>query len=60
MPQVDGAIFLPVILSLVKGCVVCYGILFVYLFYPFVSSIKVAYNFFSKIQVLKNILISAF
>jgi hypothetical protein len=59
MPQVDGATFLPVILSLVKGCVICYSILFVYLFYPFVSSIKIVYNFFSKIQVLKNILISS-
>ncbi len=60
MPQVDNTIFLPVIFSLVKGCAICYGILFVYLFYPFISSIKVVYNFFSKVQSLKDILIKAF
>jgi hypothetical protein len=59
MPQVDTSIFLPVVFSLVKGCAVCYGVLFVYLFYPFVASIKVVYNFFGKVQYLKEILIKS-
>lgn len=56
----DNTIFLPVVFSLVKGCAICYGILFVYLFYPFVSSIKAVYNFYSKAQSLKEILIKTF
>ena len=60
MPQVDSAIFLPVVLSLVKGCAICYAILFVYLFYPFISTIKTAYNFFGKIQLLKDILVKGY
>ena len=60
MPQVDSAIFLPVVLSLIKGCSVCYAILFVYLFYPFVSTIKVVYNFFEKVQLLKDILVKGY
>jgi hypothetical protein len=60
MPQVDVAIWLSVIFSLVKVCAICYGILFVYLFYPFVSTIKVSYNFFCKTKQVKEILIRFF
>jgi hypothetical protein len=60
MPQVDNAIFFSVIFSLLKVSAICYGILVVYLFYPFVSSIKVVYNFFSKTKQIKEILIYFF
>jgi hypothetical protein len=60
MPQVDNAIFFSVIFSLLKVCAICYGILFVYLFYPFVSTIKVAYNFISKTKQIKEFLIFFF
>jgi hypothetical protein len=60
MPQVDNAIFFSVILSLIKSCTICYGILFVYLFYPFVSNIKMSYNFFSKTKQIKEILVRFF
>jgi hypothetical protein len=60
MPQVDNTIFLSIILSLVKSCSVFYGILLVYLFYPFISRIKVVYDFYSKIRQIKEVLISIF
>lgn len=60
MPQVDNAIFFSIIFSLIKICAICYGILFVYLFYPFVSSIKVTYNFYSKTKLIKELLIRFF
>lgn len=60
MPQVDNTIFFSIIFSLVEVCAICYGILFVYLFYPFVSSIKVSYDYFSKTFLIKNILINFF
>lgn len=60
MPQVDNAIFFSIIFSLIKICAICYGVLFVYLFYPFVSSIKVTYNFYSKTKLIKELLIRFF
>lgn len=57
MTQVDSANFFSVILSLIKICAICYGILFIYLFYPFVSSLKVGYHFLSKTKQTKEILI---
>ena len=60
MPQVDNAIFLPIVMSLFKCFSLCYGFLLVYVFYPFVTKIKIMYNFFMKIKQLKNILINSF
>ena len=60
MPQSDLSIVVSVIFSLVQGCTICYGILFVYLFYPFVSRIKIQYNLFTKTKHLKEILIRYF
>ena len=60
MPQVDNAIFFSIIFSLIKICAICYGILFVYLFYPFISNIKVSYNYFSKTKQIKELLIRFF
>ena len=60
MPQVDMTLYLPIIFSLVKWSSVFYIILLVFLFYPFVSQIKVIYNFFAKIRQIKEILLSAF
>jgi len=60
MPQVDNAIFFSVVFSLVNICSISYGILFVYLFYPFVSNIKMSYNFFSKTKQVKEVLIRFF
>jgi hypothetical protein len=60
MPQVDIAIFFSIIFSLIKVCAICYGILFVYLFYPFVSNIKMSYNFFSKTKQVKEVLVHFF
>jgi len=60
MPQVDNAIFFSIIFSLLKICAICYGILFVYLFYPFVSALKVSYNFLSKTKQIKEFLICFF
>lgn len=60
MPQVDNAIFFSVVFSLVKICAISYGILFVYLFYPFVSNIKISYNFLSKTKQVKEVLIRFF
>jgi len=57
MTQVDSANFFSVILSLIKICAICYGILFLYLFYPFISNIKVSYHFLSKTKQIKEILI---
>jgi len=56
MTQVDSANFFSVILSLIKICAICYGILFLYLLYPFVSNIKVSYHFLSKTKQIKEIL----
>jgi len=41
---------------LFKSCAVCYGFALVYLFYPFVSRIKIIYNFLSKLVQTKEIL----
>jgi hypothetical protein len=60
MPQADFSIVISIIFSLVNGCAICYSVLVVYLFYPFVSSIKVLYNLFGKAQHLKEILINFF
>lgn len=60
MPQVDNTIFLPIIMSLFKCCSLCYGFILVYVFYPFVTKIKITYAFFNKIKQLKNILINMF
>lgn len=56
MPQVDNVVFLSIIFSLFKSCAVCYGFALVYLFYPFVSRIKIIYNFLSKLVQTKEIL----
>ena len=50
MPQVDNSIFLPIIMSLFKCCSLSYGFILVYVFYPFVTKIKIKYAFFSKIK----------
>ncbi len=60
MPQVDNTIFLPIIMSLFKCCSLCYGFILVYIFYPFVTKIKIRYVFFSKIKQIKNILTHKF
>ena len=57
MSQVDSVNFFSVILSLIKICVIFYGVLFFYLFYPFVSNIKSSYHFLSKTKQIKEILI---
>ena len=56
MPQVDNVLFLGVIYSLSKCCVIFYGFFLVYLFYPFISHIKVVYNFLSKLIQVKVLL----
>ena len=58
MPQVDYSLWLPIIMSLFKCSSLFYAVLLVYYFYPFVSKIKVVYNFFSKVRLTKNILIN--
>jgi len=56
MPQVDNTIWFSIIFSLLKSSIVCYGFILVYLFFPFISRIKVIYNFFSKIRFIKKLL----
>ena len=60
MPQVDNTIFLSVIFSLVNSCAIFYTFLLVYVFYPFISRIKILYNVFSKIRQVKIILNNIF
>ena len=60
MPQVDNTVFFSVIFSLIHVSIICYAILFLYVFYPFVSTIKAKYNFFSKTKQIKDILIAFF
>jgi len=45
---------------LFKWCTICYGIILVFLFYPFVSRIKIAYNFFSKARQVKQVIVSSY
>jgi len=56
MPQVDNSIFLPVVMSLFKCCSLVFGFMLVYVFYPFVTQIKLGYVFLSRVKQLKNIL----
>jgi len=56
MPQVDVTLFLSIIVSVVKSSSVFYCFFIVYLFYPFISKIKIIFNFFSKIKQIKNII----
>ena len=49
-----------IIMSLFKCCSLSYGFILVYVFYPFVTKIKIKYAFFSKIKQIKNILIHKF
>lgn len=60
MPQVDNTVFLSIIFSLVKSCSIFYSFLLVYMFYPFITRIKVLYNLFSKVRQIKNVLINTF
>ena len=60
MPQVDNTVFLSIIFSLVKSCAIFYSFLLVYMFYPFITRIKVLYNLFSKVRQIKNVLINTF
>jgi hypothetical protein len=60
MPQVDGSLYLSIILSLVKSFSIVYSFLLVYIFYPFISRIKVIYNFYSKIRHIKEIFVNIF
>jgi len=55
MPQVDTVVFLGIITSLAKCCAIFYGFALVYLFYPFLSRIKVVYNFLSRLAQAKVI-----
>lgn len=50
MPQVDNVVFLGIISGLSKCCAIFYGVALVYLFYPFLSRIKIVYNFFNKLS----------
>ena len=56
MSQVDNTVFLSIILSLFKCSFLFYSIFLVFLFHPFISRIKVLFNFFSKIRVAKHLL----
>lgn len=56
MHQVDIANYFSIIFSLITVCSIGYGFSFVYVFYPFISIIKVRYNFYSKNKLLKEIL----
>jgi len=60
MPQVDSAAFLGIISSLFYNCAICYGFALVYLFYPFVSRIKIVYNYMSKLVQVKEIFTAFF
>ena len=60
MPQVDNSVFLSLIFTLIEYCSIFYAFSLVYLFCPFVSRIKLYYNVFSKIRVVKTILITYF
>ena len=60
MAQVDNTVFFSIILTLVQSFTICYGILFVYLFYPFISKLKLFYNFLNKIKQVKELLICFF
>lgn len=60
MPQVDISVFLPIIINLVIISFICYSILLVFIFYPFISKIKLFFNFFSKVRFIKEIIINAF
>jgi hypothetical protein len=57
MPQVDNTLFLTVVLSFFKWSAICYGIILVYMFYPFTSAIKVSYNYMSKVRQIKHLLV---
>lgn len=60
IPQADISIIVSIIFSLILVCTICYGILVIYIFYPFSSNIKVIYNLFNKAQHLKKILVKYF
>jgi len=57
MPQVDIAVFLPIIISLFCTCTFYFGFILVYLLFPFVAGIKAGYSFLSKIKQFKSVLI---
>jgi len=55
MPQVDNTVFFSIIFSLFKSSLLCYSLLLVYVFYPFIARIKIIFNFFSKIKFTKKV-----
>lgn len=57
MPQVDKSSFLPILFSLVEYCSVFYAVGLVYVFFPFLSQIKLSYNFYTKIKIIKCIIV---
>ena len=56
MAQVDITVFFSIVFSLFKCSAICYGFLLVYVFYPFISRIKIIYNFLDKIRFIKKLL----
>lgn len=56
MPQVDNTLFLTMVLSIFQWTAICYGIVLVYMFFPFTGAIKVSYNYVGKIRQVKEIL----
>jgi len=60
MPQVDNTVFLSLVFSLFKWSTIVYGISLVYLFYPFVSKMKIIYNFLDRVKQIKKIFVTMF
>ena len=59
MPQVDTAVFLSIILSLEVVCIMFFGVLGVYVFFPFLSCIKLVHNYPSRVwQVVEFAVVS--
>lgn len=56
MPQIDVALFLPMVYGLCMMGIVFYGVALVYIVFSFVANIKMFYNSFQKIQLIEKVL----
>jgi hypothetical protein len=56
VPQIDVAVFLPIVFSLCVMGIVFYGFGLVYVLFKFVSRIKMYFNGFHKIQQFEKVL----
>jgi hypothetical protein len=57
MAPFDNSLFLSIIFTLIEYCSLFYAFCVVFIFCPFVSRLKLSYNVFSKIRLIKYLLV---